>query len=111
MTRWFTVTGLFALTAIAEILGCYCAYIVVKNNAAKYWLLVGAVSLAVFAWLLTLHPTGSAGRIYAAYGGVYVATAIFWMWGVERQVPDRWDILGGLIAVVGMSVIAFGPRP
>lgn len=111
MLRWLTVTGLFFLTAIAEILGCYCAYIVLKQNAAKYWLLVGAISLAVFAWLLTLHPTNSAGRIYAAYGGPYVTIAILWMWGVEKQVPDRWDVLGGLISLAGMSVIVFGPRP
>jgi small multidrug resistance family-3 protein len=72
-------------------------------------LVPAALSLAVFAWLLTLHPTG-AGRTYAAYGGVYVATALGWLWLVEGQRPDRWDVLGGAVCILGMMIIVLGPR-
>ena len=75
------------------------------------WLLApAAISLALFAWLLTLHPQ-AAGRTYASYGGIYVATAIFWLWAVEGQHPDRWDLIGGGVAIIGMAIIAFAPRP
>jgi len=70
----------------------------------------GAVSLGLFAWLLTLHPSRSAGRIYTAYGGVYIATAMLWQWAVERQRPDRWDLLGVGICLTGMAIIMLGPR-
>jgi small multidrug resistance family-3 protein len=72
-------------------------------------LIPASVSLAVFAWLLTLHPTG-AGRTYAAYGGVYVATAVLWLWIVEGKRPDIWDIAGSVVAIVGMGIILLGPR-
>jgi small multidrug resistance family-3 protein len=100
---------LFVATAVAEILGCYLAYLWLRQQ--RSWLLVipGALSLALFAWLLTLHPTG-ASRTYAAYGGVYVVTAIVWLWLVEGQVPQRWDLIGGVVALAGMSIIAFAPR-
>ncbi len=66
------------------------------------------MALAASAWLLAIHPT--AGRTYAAYGGVYVAVAVVWGWLVEGMPPDRWDLTGAAIALVGMAVIAFGPR-
>lgn len=72
-------------------------------------LIPAAVSLAVFAWLLSLHP-GTAGRTYAAYGGVYVSIALIWLWLIEGQRPDRWDLLGVAVTVIGMSIIAFAPR-
>lgn len=103
--------GLFVLTACAEIIGCYLPYLWLKHGKSAWLLLPAAVSLAAFAWLLTLHPSGGAGRVYAAYGGVYVATALLWLWLVERQSPDRWDLLGVAITLVGMSIIAFVPRP
>lgn len=100
---------LFAITAIAEILGCYLAYLWLKQGAT-IWLLVPAIlSLAAFAWLLTLHPV-AAGRVYAAYGGVYVFMAIVWLWLVEGIRPSAWDIAGSLIALSGMAVIMFAPR-
>jgi small multidrug resistance family-3 protein len=68
------------------------------------------VSLALFAWLLTLVESGAAGRAYAAYGGVYIVTSILWLWIVEGHRPDRWDVTGGLICLVGMGVILVGPR-
>ena len=102
-------TGLFVLTAIAEIVGCFLPYLWLRQGKSILLLIPAAISLALFAWLLTLHPQ-AAGRTYAAYGGVYVATALGWLWLVERQTPDRWDLLGVAISVIGMAVIAFAPR-
>lgn len=102
-------TGLFVLTAIAEIVGCFLPYLWLRQGKSILLLIPAAISLAIFAWLLTLHPQ-AAGRTYAAYGGVYVATALGWLWMVERQTPDRWDLVGVAISVIGMAVIAFAPR-
>ena len=102
--------SLFVLTASAEIFGCYTVYYWLKANGSRWWLVPGAASLGLFAWLLTLHPSGTAGRTYAAYGGVYVATAVMWQWVVERKCPDRWDLLGSGICVVGMMLIMFGRK-
>lgn len=101
--------GLFVVTACAEILGCYLPYLWLRGRAPAWSLLPAAVSLGVFAWLLSLHPN-PAGRTYAAYGGVYVATSVLWLWVIERRVPDRWDVIGALVAVTGMLIILFGPR-
>lgn len=101
--------GLYALTALAEIVGCFLPYLVLKQGKPWWLLAPAALSLAAFAWLLTLHPQ-AAGRTYAAYGGVYVATALVWLWLVERQPPDRWDVLGVAVSLAGMATIAFGPR-
>jgi small multidrug resistance family-3 protein len=100
---------LYALTAIAEIVGCYLPYLwLVKGGSA--WLLVpAAASLAAFAWLLTLHPT-AAGRVYAAYGGVYVGMAIAWLWAVDGVRPTPWDAAGVAVSLAGMAIIAFQPR-
>src|SRR5262245_17794546 len=100
---------LFVVTAVAEILGCYLTYLCVRKDRPLYLLLPSALSLTLFAWLLTLHPT-SASRTYAAYGGVYVTTALFWLWIVEHQQPNKWDLVGGAVAVAGMAIIAFSPR-
>lgn len=100
--------GLFVVTALAEILGCYLVFLWMRGGRSA-WLLFGAAgALAVFAWLLSFHPT--AGRAYAAYGGVYVAAAVAWGWLVEGVTPDRWDLSGAALSLVGMGVIAFGPR-
>jgi len=100
---------LLAVTACAEIAGCYLPYLWLKKEKPAWLLLPAACSLALFAWLLTLHPT-SAGRTYAAYGGVYVAAAVVWLWRVEGQAPDRWDVAGALTCLVGTAIIFFGPR-
>ena len=102
--------GLFVLTAVAEIAGCYLPYLWLRRGQPAWLLVPAAASLAVFAWLLTLHPALPAGRAYAAYGGVYVAVAIVWLWRIEGVRPDRWDLVGGAVAVAGMALIAFGPR-
>ena len=106
----FTKTaGLFLLTAVAEIAGCYLPYLWLRQDKSAWLLIPAALSLALFAWLLTLHPF-AAGRTYAAYGGVYVAVAIGWLWLVERVEPTRWDLIGAAITIAGMAIIAMQPQ-
>jgi small multidrug resistance family-3 protein len=100
---------LFTLTAVAEIVGCYLPYLWLRRGASSLLLLPAALSLAAFAWLLTLHPTG-ASRTYAAYGGVYVTAAIAWLWLVEKQRPTAWDFLGAAVSLSGMAIIVLAPR-
>ncbi|SFF14117.1 YnfA family protein [Nitrosomonas sp. Nm166] len=100
---------LFLITAIAEIVGCYLPYLWLTQGKSAWLLIPAGLSLAAFAWLLSLHPT-AAGRIYAAYGGVYIFVAILWLWGVEGIKPTVWDIVGSLVALTGMSIIMFSPR-
>ncbi len=99
---------LFAITALAEIIGCYLPWLVLRQGKSVLLLLPAAVSLALFAWLLTLHPT-AAGRTYAAYGGMYIAVALLWLRFVDGVSLTRWDITGAAIALAGMAVIALQP--
>jgi len=101
--------ALFTATAVAEILGCYLPYLWLKKDGSIWLLVPAAISLALFAWLLTLHPT-AAGRVYAAYGGVYVCVAILWLWVVDAIRPTMWDMVGSAIALLGMAIIMFGAR-
>jgi len=101
--------GLFVLTAVAEILGCYLPYLWLRKGKSALLVLPAAVSLAVFAWLLSLHPTGAA-RTYAAYGGVYIAVAIAWLWLIEGTRPTLWDVVGSAVAITGMAIIVLGHR-
>ena len=98
---------LFVLTALAEIVGCYLPYLWLKKEGSVWLLVPAAVSLALFAWLLTLHPA-AAGRVYAAYGGVYIAVALLWLWKVDGVRLTSWDIGGAAVALVGMSIIVVG---
>ncbi len=100
--------GLFVVTAVAEIVGCYLPYRWMKKQVSAWVLLPAAASLILFVWLLTLHPQ-AAGRVYAAYGGVYVFVAILWLWAIESVRPTAWDMVGGLVTLVGMAIIAFAP--
>ncbi len=100
---------LFVLTAVAEIVGCYRPYLWLREQRSAWLLLPAAGSLAAFVWLLTLHPAAS-GRVYAAYGGVYVAVALLWLWTVQGMRPTRWDLLGAGLCLAGMAVIMFAPR-
>lgn len=102
--------GLYVVTALAEIVGCYLPYLWLKQGRSIWLLIPAAFSLAVFAWLLTVHPQ-AAGRVYAAYGGVYISVALLWLWAVDSVRPTPTDWLGGCICLVGMAVIIFGPRP
>lgn len=101
---------LFFLTALAEILGCYLPYQWLREGKSIWLLLPACLSLGLFAWLLTLHPT-AAGRVYAAYGGVYITVAILWLWLVDGIRPGLWDVFGSLVAFSGMAIIMFAPRP
>ena len=101
--------GLFVVTALAEIIGCYLPYLWLREGKTILLLVPAAVSLGIFAWLLSLHPT-AAGRVYAAYGGVYVFMAIMWLWAIEGIRPTAWDIVGSCVAVIGMAIIMFAPR-
>ena len=83
------IVPLFVVTAVAEIAGCYLVYLWTRDERSQQLLLGAAVSLALFAWLLSFHP--NAGRAYAAYGGVYVASPVAWGWLVEKNPPDRWE--------------------
>ncbi|HBV75321.1 MULTISPECIES: YnfA family protein [Vibrio] len=103
------IMGLFFITAIAEILGCYLPYLWLKEDKSIWLLLPAAFFLALFAWLLSLHPT-AAGRVYAAYGGVYIFVAILWLWVVDGIRPTLWDVVGVSVALVGMTIIMFAPR-
>jgi len=101
--------ALFVLTAMLEILGCYLPYLWLKKGGSALLLVPAAASLAAFAWLLAQHPSGAA-RTYAAYGGVYVAVAVLWLWLVEGQRPTAWDLVGSFVAVTGMAIIVLGHR-
>ncbi len=98
------VAALFIVTAVAEIVGCWLVLLWRKQGATAWLLIPAALSLGVFAWLLTLHPAAS-GRVYAAYGGIYVATALAWLTWVDGVPLDRYDVLGGLLIFVGAAVI------
>jgi small multidrug resistance family-3 protein len=102
--------ALFIATAIAEIVGCYLPYLWLKKDASIWLLVPAAASLALFVLLLTLHPA-AAGRVYAAYGGVYVSVAILWLWIVDAVRPTSYDWLGVAVCLMGMGIIMFAPRP
>ena len=101
--------GLFFITALAEILGCYLPYLWLREGRTIWLLVPGALSLVAFVWLLSLQPT-AAGRVYAAYGGVYIFMAILWLWVVNGIRPTIWDLVGSVVALLGMAIIMFAPR-
>jgi small multidrug resistance family-3 protein len=99
--------ALFVLTALAEIVGCYLPYVWLRKSGPPWLLLPALASLALFAWLLTLHPAAS-GRVYAAYGGVYIAVALVWLWKVDQVPISVWDVAGATVAIGGMGIIVWG---
>lgn len=101
---------LFVVTAVAEIVGCYLPYLWLKQDRSAWLLVPAAASLALFAWLLTLHPT-AAGRVYAAYGGPYVGVAVVWLMWVDKVKPTTTDWVGVAVSLAGMAIIMFGRRP
>jgi small multidrug resistance family-3 protein len=109
MSDFLKQVALFAATAIAEIIGCYLPWLVLKQAKTPWLLLPAALSLAVFAWLLTLHPA-AAGRTYAAYGGIYIAVVLLWLRLVDGIVLTRWDIAGACVALLGMAIIVMQPQ-
>ncbi|ENU80487.1 UPF0060 membrane protein [Acinetobacter sp. ANC 3789] len=109
ITQILRVFGLFLITAIAELLGCYFPYLILNQGRSAWLWLPTAISLMLFVWLLTLHPAAS-GKIYAAYGGVYIFTALLWLWFVDQVALTRWDVLGGIIVLVGAAIIILQPQ-
>lgn len=103
-------TALYALAALLEIAGCFAFWAWLRLNRSALWTLPGLLSLALFAVCLTRVEAGAAGRVFAAYGGVYIVASLAWLWRVEGLRPDRWDLTGAAICLVGAAVIVFGPR-
>lgn len=101
---------IYAGAALAEIAGCFAFWVWLRSGKSPVWILPGIASLVAFAWLLTLIDSDYAGRAYAAYGGIYVAASIAWLWFLEGARPDRWDIVGAAVVLVGSAIILFGPR-
>ncbi|WP_313582985.1 YnfA family protein [Acinetobacter variabilis] len=109
ISKLLTTFFLFLLTALMEILGCYFPYLIL-NQAKSQWLWIPtALALAVFVWLLTLHPAAS-GRIYAAYGGIYIFSALMWLRFVDQISLSRWDLLGGVVVILGALIIILQPQ-
>jgi small multidrug resistance family-3 protein len=102
--------ALYAGAALAEIAGCFAFWAWLRLGRSALWLGPGMASLALFAFLLTRVPVDMAGRAYAAYGGVYIAASLAWMWLAEGQRPDRWDMVGASLCLIGAAIILLGPR-
>ncbi|MEB3766527.1 YnfA family protein [Acinetobacter sp. MD2] len=109
ITRILYVFGLFFITAIAELLGCYFPYLILNQGRSAWLWLPTVISLSIFVWLLTLHPAAS-GKIYAAYGGVYIFTALLWLRFVDQIPFTRWDITGAMIVIFGAAIIILQPH-
>ena len=101
----------YVAAAIAEIAGCFAFWAWVRLGKSVWWLIPGMASLALFAYLLTLVESSAAGRAYAAYGGIYIAASLFWLWAVEGLRPAQWDVMGAVVCLAGAAIILFGPRP
>lgn len=101
---------IYCAAALAEIAGCFAFWAWLRLDRSVLWILPGAACLVVFAWLLTLAPSEQAGRAYAAYGGIYIAASLLWLWSVEGRIPDRWDAIGAGLAIIAAAIILFGPR-
>ena len=100
----------FIVAAIAEIAGCFAFWAWLRLEKPVLWVLPGIASLIVFAYALTHVQTEAAGRAYAAYGGIYITASLIWLWAVEGVRPDRWDVIGTFICLVGAGVILLAPR-
>ena len=100
----------FVGAAVAEIAGCFAFWAWLRLDKSMLWLVPGVAGLLLFAYLLTLVESPVAGRTYAAYGGVYIAASLGWLWLVEGVRPDRWDAIGAAICILGAAIIIYGPR-
>jgi len=102
--------GLYMAAALAEIAGCFAFWAWLRLDRSWLWCLPGMAALVAFAWLLTRVDSDFAGRAYAAYGGVYILSSLLWLWLMEGQRPDRWDVIGGTICLMGAAIILLVPR-
>jgi len=107
MTTLFIYLG----AALAEIAGCFAFWAWLRLDKSIFWIVPGVLALAVFAYLLTRIDADFAGRAYAAYGGIYIASSLLWLWAVEGVRADRWDLTGAAICLLGAAIILLGPRP
>lgn len=101
---------IYVAAALAEIGGCFAFWAWLRLGKPIWWLAPGVMSLVLFAYLLTLVPSDAAGRAYAAYGGVYIVASLVWLWAMEDVQPDRWDVAGAALCLIGAAVILLGPR-
>jgi len=106
----YTTVAFYLGAAIAEIAGCFAFWAWLKLDKSVLWLVPGMISLAIFAFFLTRIDTTYAGRTYAAYGGVYIVSSLLWLWAIEGQKPDQWDVAGGIVALIGAAIILWAPR-
>lgn len=109
ISKVITTFLLFAVTAVMEILGCYFPYLILNQGRSQWLWLPTVLALAVFVWLLTLHPAAS-GRIYAAYGGIYIFSALMWLRFVDQISLTRWDLVGGAVVLIGAAMIILQPQ-
>ena len=100
----------YPLAALAEIAGCFAIWAWLRLGAAPFWLTPGLLALAIFGWLLAQVETDAAGRAFAAYGGIYIAASVLWMWLAEGQRPDRWNVIGAAFCLAGAAIILIAPR-
>ncbi|HEX2237059.1 MAG TPA: YnfA family protein [Gammaproteobacteria bacterium] len=103
--------AIYIAAAIAEIAGCFAFWAWLRLGKSMLWLVPGLASLVAFAWLLTFSSAEHAGRAYAAYGGIYIASSLLWLWMAEGFRPDRWDAIGVTVCLSGAALILWGPRP
>src|SRR5690348_9285265 len=96
-----TVAFWYILAALEEIAGCFAFWVWLRNGRSALWSILGLASLALFAWTLTRAPVAFAGRAYAAYDGIYIATSLLWLWAIEQTRPDRWDVIGASLCILG----------
>ena len=109
VTKIISTFALFFVTALMEILGCYFPYLILNQGKSHWYWVPTVLALAAFVWLLTLHPAAS-GRIYAAYGGIYIFSALLWLRFVDQVDLTRWDIIGGTVVLVGAALIILQPQ-
>lgn len=102
--------AIYVAAAFAEISGCFAFWLWFRLGKSPFWIARGMVSLALFAWLLTLSPAQEAGRAYAVYGGIYIVASLLWLWLVEGDRPDRWDLIGAAVCLLGAAIILWAPR-
>jgi small multidrug resistance family-3 protein len=102
--------AVYVAAALAEIAGCFAFWAWLRLGRSALWLVPGVLALVLFAWLLTRADAAFAGRAYAAYGGVYIAASLLWLWAIEGTRPDRWDVTGALVCLAGAGIILLGPR-
>jgi small multidrug resistance family-3 protein len=102
--------AIYLCAALAEIAGCFSFWAWLRLSKSAWWLMPGCASLVLFAWLLTLVDISQAGRAYAAYGGIYIVSALAWLWLAEGVRPDRWDVIGAGLCLVGAGVILLAPH-